>query len=116
MITIEHLEALLANATPGPWVDLPCPAWVNGDHIIRNDGKDWGCFGEIAYAGRHDAALIVAMRNHLRALLDVVKAAEYMNQNGSHRGRCGVESDEPCNCGYYQLCDALAKLKEEVGP
>ncbi len=76
MSMTARLREMMGRGTPGPWRAIPCPEWKNGKSDIRNDDREWACFGEIAHAGPHDAELIVAAINALPALLKVVEAAD----------------------------------------
>lgn len=76
-LNIPELVALATKATQGKWRDLPCPQWARGQHMIRNDGLEWGCFGEIAQAGPEDAAFIAAASPAvILALCERVQRAE----------------------------------------
>jgi hypothetical protein len=72
---IKALRELLAKATPRPWRDVSNPHWSQGNHQVRADGLDYGCFGEVAFASPADAALAVAAINALSGLLDTAETA-----------------------------------------
>ena len=81
--TIEELRALLAKATPGPWeVDY---LDKNGQRVIRQEHIEiatfWHhCVGSIEKEMEANAALVVAMRNALPALLDLASRVERAEQ------------------------------------
>ena len=56
---LEHLEKLLAEATPAPWTDEGC---VSPDHILA-----------------------CALRNSAPAMLDVIRAAKAYVESNSHQ-------------------------------
>ena len=76
--SIEELRALLAKATPGPWeVDY---LDKNGQRVIRQEHIEIATLwhhsvGSIEKEMEANAALIVAMRNALPALLDLATAS-----------------------------------------
>ena len=76
---IEELRGLLAKATPGPWeVDY---LDKNGQRVIRQEHIEIATFwhhsvGSIEKEMEANAALVVAMRNALPALLDRLEKAE----------------------------------------
>lgn len=79
---IKALRELLAKATPGPWFDQSNEDYPGANHKIRpiDNISEWPAFGEIASAGPHNAALIVAAVNNAPALLDRIEALEALNE------------------------------------
>ena len=79
--TIEELRGLLAKATPGPWknhlVDDTTIVASNGFEIGTTwpGGSVYNGFVDPAEQHEINAALIVAMRNALPALLDLAPKA-----------------------------------------
>lgn len=102
------------KATPGPWKNLPCPDWVNGSHMIRNDDKPWGCFGEIAGVSPHDAEHFVRCSpERIKALAEVAMAAEYYAdcRNSVYRRVPCRDLDE----AWVALQAAIERLGKAVG-
>ena len=97
MTTIDEIEALLARATPGPWVQdewlVDAPGLARELASCASDSDD---AVDIA-----NAKLIVALRNSAPDLIAVVRAA------AESVGCCGCEINK-------DLRAALAKLG--VGP
>ncbi|MDA8311464.1 MAG: hypothetical protein M0Z46_12795 [Actinomycetota bacterium] len=123
---IAELRELTRAATPGPWrpttpdptvLDLLAESWssANGEEVADFPGASWpqgpawvDCTDTGLFFDPADAALIVAMRNALPALLDVVEAARDL----------GLETvcllSPPCGwCGACALKAALARLSGE---
>ncbi len=96
---LDELDALEKAATAGPWYrDEP-------DDVHARDGADQGRGTSIATAweSNADAALIALSRNHLRALIEVARAAQaHVEQRRRHSG----VSQWP------RLLDAVAALTE----
>src|SRR5688572_14100289 len=107
MNVIQRLGELMGKGTPGTWHSLPCPEWKNSPHSIRNDDKEWACFGEIARAHENNAALICAMHAALPQLLAVVRAAEEVQYQAAKAG--------PFN-GEQSLEDAFVALDAALAP
>lgn len=102
---IKEWESLNAKATPGPWYYAGCNTVHGSDH------------NEIAhpYNMDGDAELIIFLRNHSEALLELAKAAEnarvvlgrhwFSDVDGeSYNNDDVIEADE-------KLTEALAKLE-----
>ena len=103
--TITNLRDLLSCASPGPWCNchghMECRSIADlgvreihapDSPFVRADPED-------------DAALIVALRNHAEALLEVVEAAkEYLSVSAQYGMQGAIQKD--------RLLDALAKLGE----
>ncbi len=111
-MSIKKLEALLAAATPGPWVRDP-----TGTMIIVPLTQDVGDGSREEYLftrnRREDAKLIVALVNAAPELLAVVRAAVW-DQNLVSNG-CDV-FDSSGRTGLEDALEALdAKLKEVLG-
>lgn len=121
---LEHIEALLAAATPGPWevhqeTAEECPLG-EGLYVDHRGGRP------VAFASsgnNDDAALIVAARNALPDLVAAVKAARGAEDSLSylpdypHQPDCGAW-DVFCATCYGlivrdELRAALAKLAAE---
>lgn len=66
MTVVSELRRLLAEATDGPW-------HKSGSLAVYSSGESARCV-DVCYR-ETDAALIVALRNHADALLDVVEEA-----------------------------------------
>lgn len=81
MVDIDELERLLAAATPGRWClqtgALGVNPWISGPNWTRPDRSyvRGGCIlNMVAHDEReHDAALIVAARNSLPAILTEIR-------------------------------------------
>jgi hypothetical protein len=68
---VTQLEALLAKATPEPVIEMVEPG-VSGSLLgHRNSRGEW-----IYTCSDDDMDLLILLRNHAPALLDVVKAAK----------------------------------------
>ncbi len=133
--TIEELRGLLAKATPGPWknhlVDDTTIVASNGFEIGTTwpGGSVYNGFVDPAEQHEINAALIVAMRNAIPALLDAASRALINKPKGGdvnaavesrygdatspgvtagasaqHASDCAVHNEPaypkgPCNCG-----------------
>ncbi|MCZ7537824.1 MAG: hypothetical protein M5T61_19135 [Acidimicrobiia bacterium] len=103
MTVVSGLRRLLAEAAPAPW---SC-----AKHLIIADTRDEVIADSY---GACDAALIVALRNHAAALLDVVEAAE-----GLQAGLWAGDGTRPRLIGWggrRPLRDALARLDAKETP
>lgn len=77
--TLAELERLHEAGTPGPWsvgqatehLHTDCYRWTECFNLYVEDGRD--VTSPCANLGAEDAALIVAMRNHLPALIAAAK-------------------------------------------
>ena len=82
---VEKLRELTRAATPGPWVDGAGDIFA--EDTLGEDGmvRDGECEVASCYSRNRieDEALIVAMRNALPALLDVVEAARAVEESES---------------------------------
>lgn len=109
------LRDLYEKATGGEWFDIPHPKYKSACHRITNRAdQPWESFGQIAYVGKKNAALIVALHNCLPELLKVVEAAEDIRDQHQHGpSMCGGERMK-LKC-YCPLCAALADLREKEG-
>jgi hypothetical protein len=79
MTTIERLRELLEKATPGPWESTDKDglyANIREPTIEAESGRVADMYDLC------DAALIVAMRNTLPALLEVAEAAKAYSESG----------------------------------
>lgn len=119
--SLKALRELHEKATPGPWVaevdDTPnrCAGIAGptqyddyayrGDIVVTDSG---------VYPPRMpDAALIVAARNALPALLAIAEAARGFDEWASDHGDTCLKRDgHECNCGLEQLRAALAMVEE----
>ena len=93
-MNLDQLRELSKAATPGPWAlaqslgdceefALIRPLSTGGAHELGIIG---GYFdGPDPVDGRRDADLVVAMRNHWLALLDVAEAARELAQSADQR-------------------------------
>ena len=63
---LSELRELLAKATPGPWTR---ESWYDGHQTIPEVCGD-------NYMDEGDVRLVLALRNHAEALLDVVRAGD----------------------------------------
>ena len=70
MTAIDRLRKLYEAASPGDW------DWQEFDGTVFHSGLAYCEVSELSTP--EDAALIVAMRNHLPLLLDLVEAADKM--------------------------------------
>lgn len=103
---LEQLDEAEKAATAGKWtaddgmVILDATdnehAWWSNPGQYKSDVSDSDC----------DAELIALMRNNIRSLLDVAKAAESY--------RKAVYDDNPYHDEYAKLLKALAKLRGDT--
>jgi len=93
MNVLDHLDALEREATP--------PLWRPGKIVSGDDALLW--LDEDGFLYPADRELIALSRNHLRALIEVTRAAESMY---------GLPID-PSQDDWRALGDALAPLVEE---
>ena len=120
MVDIDELERLLAVATDGPWrqpwgVDDPTIYAADDDFLIYDEGGHTGA----------DAALIVAARNSLPAILTEIRELRAENARlreamkgplawlerwAVHVGNC--ETNPECTCG---LMFAQHELRAALG-
>ncbi len=117
-MTIDELKKIEAAAHEAPWFDIPNPKWHGAPHLIadRADCPHESTQG-LGSAGVHEAALIVALRNHAKALIAVAEAAKDIDErNGSpaHIEYCDWENNDQteCCCGMNELRAALHSLEE----
>lgn len=110
-MTLPELRRLLAEADPGPW--------STPGHLIISEPRD----EVIADAYNEcDAALIVALRNHADALLDVVEACrEHVSAEDEWGLRYGMGRErvpyrEAMEAAKQQLRAALARLDPKETP
>ena len=99
---ISQIEAAEKAATPGPWARV----WLDPEQVTDNVDN---------------TILIALMRNNIRALIDVVKAAEYCLGVGPgilHVEECPGDPDYadedffgPCECGAEKWSNAISKLR-----
>ena len=97
MTTIDEIEALLARATPGPWVQTEWMVDASGL------GRELASFELDEPVDIDNAKLIVALRNAAPDLIAVVRAAAKVAQHPRF-----VRAND------HGLVEALAKLG--VGP
>lgn len=95
MSTLSELRRLLAEATPGPWL-----VWHDGDAdgVCTSDGEREVVLSAALW--EPEALLIVALRNHAEALIDVAEAARGCATDGSKtfadvRAALGRLDEEP---------------------
>jgi hypothetical protein len=100
-VTLEEIEKLLSEATPGPWEHSVCHHcdWTCGHHsagpTIKYDDDE-----KFTEQCSKDANLIAASPTIIRQLLDVAKAAKVVEYN--------LENAKDCDC-----CDYNRKLIDE---
>lgn len=107
MTTLDELRRLLAEATPGEWETVP---ELGGSRAFIRSGAR--CVA--TRTPTSDAALIVALRNNADALLDVVEAAQKLQEGlwaGDGASRPRIEGWE-----VSSLRDALARLDPKETP
>jgi len=95
-----ELERLLKQATPAPWYYAGCNTVHGSDHE------------EVAhpYNMRGDAKLIILLRNHAPAILELVRAAEVAEQTLRNGGIFPIKG-----ITWKALNSALAKLNGGKG-
>lgn len=105
---VEKLRELTRAATPGPWVwatDKGAPTYVQlympDAEFTEYEADVISASGDDVLVAEVNADLIVAMRNALPALLDVVDAAQ----------RCFGASYADQGQRWAQLRDALGRLE-----
>lgn len=76
-MTLDELEKLCNEATPGPWID------AGYDSLTTAYGESEGLPPHVNCASDLDARFIAAARTLLPKLLEVAKAAKGMKQFGS---------------------------------
>lgn len=112
MTTLAELRRLLAEATPGEWETVP--EIVGSPAFIRSGARCVATKTPVS-----DAALIVALRNHADALLDVVEAGQaYRIARGTYiynegigvTGRKLRNHELAAEQAYEVLLAALARL------
>ena len=110
MTTIDEIEALLARATPGPWVQTEWMVDASGL------GRELASFELDEPVDIDNAKLIVALRNAAPDLIAVVRAAAKLRHHDEGSSVCGTYYRPPraCDCKNGELVEALAKLG--VGP
>lgn len=96
---------------------------ANGNYVVgpRPKGNDFHIKGNSFFLNRADAELLVLSRHNIRALIDVVKAAEYCLGVGPgilHGEECPGDPDYadedffgPCECGAEKWSNAISKLR-----
>lgn len=98
MTTLDELRRLLAEGAPSPWhLERQC-------RIVGAAGNGVG-WGDV----ERDAALIVALRNHADALLDVVETSRRVVA-------CWDGDDFAPSDRVAALRDALARLDPKETP
>jgi hypothetical protein len=110
MTPIEQLRELMRKATPGPWKIAVCDTHLHRPGVSGlSCEKIRGDKSRIIETGpSQDANLIIAMRNHLPALLAVVESAQILDE-------C-FEEDQGKACALANLRKALAALTTESQP
>lgn len=123
MTVVSELRRLLAEATEGPWraeLDGYHTLYVAGERkLLRGQGLRFQGVAEpplLDRAGKHwweqDAALIVALRNHADALLDVVEAVDATHVTDTdHDDWYAVKGDD-----WDAVQAALARLDPKETP
>ena len=113
-LDLPALSALERAATPGPWEAREDDSGATG--IWQHETSDErlstrGRAQHVGTANSADAALIVAMRNALPALLAVVAAARARSLRGcSDTCSRALSPEYACDCGHDALRSALAAL------
>jgi len=99
---IDQLRKIVAGLTEGPW-----KCWQESKYGYRL------CISSTtANIFKHDADGIVAMRNHIEALLDIAEAAKYRQRKGhNHTCSYALSDKYECDCGQIRLREALEKLE-----
>jgi len=113
--TLDELRRLLAESTPGEWETVP---ELGGSRAFIRSGAR--CVA--TRTPTSDAALIVALRNHADALLDVVEAAqdftdaedEWHLRHGMGRERIPYRRE--MDAANERLRAALARLDPKETP
>lgn len=113
MTVVSELRRLLAEATEGEWYAVKGPDWNEDDGgylgwMVMQSPKQEICdTGRFRERAQEDAALIVALRNHADALLDVVAAADRLT--ATYRTHLADDS-------YQQLVATLDRLDGKETP
>jgi hypothetical protein len=120
-MTPAELKRMEEMATEGPWEAKETGMWPETNHHMgiycnpANNGT--GQVAKIEGKGYHandNAALIVALRNHAKALIKVAEAARKVASLPSdHHPICnGTLGSGKCVCGFDDLRAALRELEE----
>jgi hypothetical protein len=114
--TIATLRELMGRAKPAPWCAGPNnPAKPEGEWSVDSlpiAQRDWEESEVVSdwFRGEHDAALIVAMRNALPALLAVCEAAQRLQA-----ARHDQHGDPSVDMLSDDLDSALTALRTAAG-
>lgn len=109
MSAVSELRALRANATSGPWVKpfddgAICSADAPNESLLALDKDGMAIFDKPA-----DAALVVALRNNVDALIDLADAAQRLVERSA-----SIDEKHPAY-GFLVMAIPLAKALAKLG-
>jgi len=120
MAEIEELRALLAEATPGPWIYDGCSLSDFGREFSCSMSMEWLPNGRadeensVNQLADHDGKLIAAARNNLEPLLDRLSLQE--KQIERLREALGFSDDWTTDDASLNLQGALDDLQGRFDP
>lgn len=118
MTVLPELRRLLDVSTAAPWYAVKGPDWDEDDGgylgwmVMQSPEQEVCDTGRFRERAREDAELIVALRNHADALLDVVEAVDATHVTDTdHDDWYAVKGDD-----WDAVQAALARLDGKETP